>query len=121
MEQAAAAELRFLRRIALAEQVGLGEFAVLGDVRVIVTLGKLADDTVAALVKEIGSYRGPRAPFAHLAESVVDLPQRAAVTVLSSYHPSRQNTNTGVLTEPMLDAVFTRARQLADACRELAR
>ena len=91
------------------------EFAALPDVRVIVTLGKLADDTVAALVKEIGAYRTPRAPFAHLAESVVDLPGRPAVTVLSSYHPSRQNTNTGVLTEPMLDAVFTRARAFAEA------
>ncbi|HEY6235935.1 MAG TPA: uracil-DNA glycosylase family protein, partial [Candidatus Elarobacter sp.] len=91
------------------------EFAALRDVRVIVTLGKLADDTVAALVKEIGAYRTPRASFAHLAESLVDLPQRPGVTVLSSYHPSRQNTNTGVLTEPMLDAVFTRARQLAEA------
>jgi uracil-DNA glycosylase len=84
-------------------------------VRVVVTLGKLADDTVAGLVKEIGAYRTGRAPFAHLAESVVDLPHRAGVTVLSSYHPSRQNTNTGVLTEPMLDAVFTRARELAGA------
>jgi len=89
------------------------EFAALRDVRVIVTLGKLADDTVAALVKEVGAYRGPRAPFSHLAESVVDLPQRSGVTVLASYHPSRQNTNTGVLTEPMLDAVFTRACALA--------
>jgi uracil-DNA glycosylase family 4 len=91
------------------------EFAALANVRVIVTLGKLADDTVAALVKEIGAYRTPRTPFAHLAESVVDLPQRAGVTVVSSYHPSRQNTNTGVLTEPMLDAVFSRARALAEA------
>ncbi|MDQ6926629.1 MAG: uracil-DNA glycosylase [Candidatus Eremiobacteraeota bacterium] len=91
------------------------EFGALRDVRVVVTLGKLADDTVAALVKEIGGYRTRRAPFAHLAESVVDLPQRSGVTVLSSYHPSRQNTNTGVLTEPMLDAVFVRARQLAQA------
>ena len=90
------------------------EFAALPNVRVVVTLGKLADDTVAALVKEIGAYRSARAPFAHLAESVVDLPQAAGVTVLASYHPSRQNTNTGVLTEPMLDAVFARARALAD-------
>lgn len=91
------------------------EFAALRDLRVIVTLGKLADDTVTALVKEVGAYRGPRAPFAHLAESVVDLPGRRAVTVLASYHPSRQNTNTGVLTEPMLDAVFSRARGLIEA------
>ena len=90
------------------------EFAALRNVRVVVTLGKLADDTVAALVKEIGTYRSARMPFAHLAESVVDLPLAAGVTVLASYHPSRQNTNTGVLTEPMLDAVFARARELAD-------
>jgi uracil-DNA glycosylase len=90
------------------------EFAALRNVRVVVTLGKLADDTVAALVKESGAYRTLRAPFAHLAESVVDLPLATGVTVLASYHPSRQNTNTGVLTEPMLDAVFTRVRELAD-------
>ncbi|MEA2687740.1 MAG: uracil-DNA glycosylase [Candidatus Eremiobacteraeota bacterium] len=88
------------------------EFAALTQARVVVTLGKIADDTVHTLVKEIGAYRTPRAPFAHLAETIVDLPGRPGVTVLASYHPSRQNTNTGVLTEPMLDAVFSRAREL---------
>jgi uracil-DNA glycosylase family 4 len=88
------------------------EFAALTNARVVVTLGKIADDSVHALIKQIGRYRTLRAPFAHLAETVVDLPGRPGVTVLASYHPSRQNTNTGVLTEEMLDAVFTRARAL---------
>jgi uracil-DNA glycosylase len=88
------------------------ELAALANVQVIVTLGKIADDTVHALVKESGAYRAPRMPFAHLAETAVDLGGRTGVTVLASYHPSRQNTNTGVLTEPMLDAVFARAREL---------
>jgi uracil-DNA glycosylase family 4 len=90
------------------------EFAALRDARVIVTLGKIADDTMHLLVRESGAYRSRRAPFAHLAESFVDLGELRGVTILASYHPSRQNTQTGVLTEPMLDAVFTRARALSE-------
>ncbi|HTD36424.1 MAG TPA: uracil-DNA glycosylase [Candidatus Limnocylindrales bacterium] len=88
------------------------EFAALRRVRVVVSLGKIADDTVHALIKETGAYRGARAPFAHGAETLAELPGGRNVTVLASYHPSRQNTNTGVLTEPMLDAIFERARAL---------
>jgi uracil-DNA glycosylase family 4 len=89
------------------------EFAALRSARVVVTLGKLADDTVHALVKAAGRYRTRRSPFAHLAETAVELPPAGTLTILASYHPSRQNTNTGVLTEPMLDAVFARASELA--------
>ncbi len=92
----------------------LEELAALSEARVVVTLGRFADDVVHGMVKTAGAYRAPRARFAHLAESFVDLPGRRGVTVLASYHPSRQNTQTGVLTEPMLDAVFTRARALIE-------
>ncbi|MFN2459111.1 MAG: uracil-DNA glycosylase [Candidatus Velthaea sp.] len=88
------------------------EFAALRDVRVVVTLGKIADDTFHALVKKAGKYRSARRPFAHGGETLVSLPSSVEVTALASYHPSRQNTNTGVLTEAMLDAIFIRARQL---------
>jgi uracil-DNA glycosylase len=80
--------------------------------RVIVTLGKLADDTVHGIVKTTGAYRTPRATFKHGAETQIALPASPAATILASYHPSRQNTNTGVLTEPMLDAIFARANVL---------
>jgi len=90
------------------------EFAALRDVRVIVSLGKIADDAVHLLVKRTGSYVTPRARFGHGAETRVTLPGSPRVIVLASYHPSRQNTQTGVLTKPMLDAIFTRARKLLE-------
>lgn len=69
--------------------------------RVVLTLGKIAFDTY---LKVCGVT--PLPAFAH--NRVYDI----APVVLASYHPSRQNTNTGKLTEPMFDAVFTTARRL---------
>ncbi len=87
------------------------ELALLANARVIVTLGKLADDTVHRIFRTRATLVGERAPFAHGSETTYELAGRR-LTVLASYHPSRQNTNTGVLTEPMLDVIFTRASAL---------
>jgi uracil-DNA glycosylase len=81
------------------------ELDLLADVRVIVVLGQFACQSVAAVL----GLR-PRPKFAHLAEHALP----GGRTLLCSYHPSQQNTFTGVLTEPMFDAVFTRARQLGE-------
>ena len=77
---------------------------------VVVCLGGFGYDAACA---ELGLRPAPR--FGHGVEvsvaagEVVDRP----LTLVCSYHPSQQNTFTGRLTEPMLDAVFTRAVALA--------
>ena len=72
------------------------------DAKVVVCLGAFAWDAALRL------YRvRPKPKFAHGAEHRV-----GAVTLLGCYHPSQQNTFTGVLTPAMLDAVLARARDL---------
>ena len=82
---------------------------------VVITLGKIADDSIHALLREEHVYVTPRASFKHGAETRLQTPKGSEVLVLASYHPSRQNTNTGKLTEPMLDRIFARARELVCA------
>ncbi|MFZ5814338.1 MAG: uracil-DNA glycosylase [Bacillota bacterium] len=86
------------------------ELALLPNLKVVLALGKIAFDAYLKLRRQQG-YQLGRPTFAHGAEYPFDgLP-----TLLCSYHPSRQNTNTGVLTRPMWEAIFQRARQLAES------
>jgi uracil-DNA glycosylase len=71
---------------------------------VIVCLGKFAWDAACVLL----GIR-PRPRFGHLAEHRTE----GGPVLLGSFHPSQQNTFTGKLTEPMLDAVFEEARKIA--------
>jgi uracil-DNA glycosylase family 4 len=87
-----------------------GEIALLHQVRLVVTLGRVAHE---AWLRATGwwSAVGPGRPaFAHGA--LTTLPD--GIRLLSAYHPSRQNTNTGRLTRAMWHAIFRRARRVLD-------
>jgi uracil-DNA glycosylase family 4 len=88
------------------------ELRLLTRKRVVLTLGRIGHDS---WLKASGWWeRLParaRPEFAHAAEHAF----ADGTTLLASFHPSRQNTQTGKLTRAMWQRVFTRARQLVDA------
>ena len=85
------------------------EFPLLPRIRVIVALGQIAFTQVLALMESEGmTIPRPRPRFAHGAGCLLQ-GRRPPVELIASYHPSRQNTQTGRLTESMLDEVFRRA------------
>lgn len=76
------------------------------NLRAIVALGKIAHDSVLrACVEKLA-----RTPFSHGAEHRITRPDGAPVALFDSYHCSRYNTNTGVLTPVMFEAVFQKVR-----------
>jgi uracil-DNA glycosylase family 4 len=86
------------------------ELAELREVRVIVCLGAFAWDAALRLLALRGiAVPKPRPRFGH----AVELALPAVPRLLGVFHPSQQNTFTGRLTPPMLDAVLLRARSLA--------
>jgi uracil-DNA glycosylase len=86
------------------------ELELLGGVRVLVALGSFAwDGALRVLAVRGHPSPRPRPRFGHGAEAAVE-----PYALVGSYHPSQQNTFTGVLTETMLDAVFARAAALSE-------
>ncbi|MGN6154418.1 MAG: uracil-DNA glycosylase [Sphingomicrobium sp.] len=78
-------------------------FANLTQVRVVVALGQIAH---VAAARTLGLW--PKSKFSHGAEAAA----ADGRVLLSTYHCSRQNTNTGRLTREMFEAVFERALEL---------
>jgi uracil-DNA glycosylase len=89
------------------------ELAALPNIQVVVALGKIAFDAWLQLLKRRGRRMTPRPQFGHREVVTFDGPPEDGPHVLiGCYHPSRQNTNTGRLTPPMMDAVFRTAHRL---------
>ena len=89
----------------------IGYFArdleLLKNTKVIMCLGKFAWDGVMRILKQFGMTLASPVSFAHGSEA-----KMGSYYLIGSYHPSQQNTFTGRLTEPMIDAVFSRAKEL---------
>jgi uracil-DNA glycosylase family 4 len=88
------------------------EVALLPNVRIVVALGKIAHDAWLQRLKRLGVAASPRPQFAH--GSIARFAAPGVPILMGTYHPSRQNTNTGKLTPSMMVEVFTSARRLLD-------
>jgi len=91
------------------------ELDVLTKVKVVVALGRVAFDNYLGILQRRGLIRS-RAAFAFGHNRMFETAPGQPV-LISSYHPSQQNTSTGKVTEEMLVAVFRRARNLLGRAR----
>ncbi|TBR07081.1 MAG: uracil-DNA glycosylase [Candidatus Nitrosotenuis sp.] len=79
------------------------ELAILKNIKIVVCLGKIAHDSL----KQIFGIKGEK--FSHNNRFAYN-----DKIILSSYHPSRQNTQTGKLTWNQWNRIFVQARNLID-------
>jgi uracil-DNA glycosylase family 4 len=86
------------------------EIGALPDIRTVVALGAIGFHAYLRLLSEQGVACRPRPVFGHASVHVLE----TGVTLIGCYHPSRQNTNTGRLTAPMMDHVFALAKRAVE-------
>ena len=86
----------------------VAEVAALPRIAAVVALGRIAFDSAWRLLADRGIVVRPKPLFGH---GLVYRPATGPA-VIASYHPSRQNTNTGKLTPEMLASVFAEAARL---------
>lgn len=90
------------------------EMMALGNIKVLLGLGKIGFDTAFRTARDVGlvaaEKQRPVPKFGH----GVCYPLHEDLWILGTFHPSQQNTFTGKLTEPMMDSVFTQARELIE-------
>ena len=85
--------------------------AEMGNLKAIVVLGHIAHNSV---VSAFGAKKS-QTPFKHAGCNMLALPDGKSIALFSSYHCSRYNTNTGVLTTAMFRDVFVNVRAFLDA------
>ncbi|MGQ9463521.1 MAG: uracil-DNA glycosylase [Candidatus Fervidibacter sp.] len=97
------------------------ELEILQTAKVIVSIGQIAFQWTLRALKILAeregvklSFSNPHYRFAHNAHYELVDPRRGTLHLLASYHPSRQNTQTGRLTIQMLTEVFAKAKSLAN-------
>jgi uracil-DNA glycosylase family 4 len=91
--------------IATCRRFFLGTLATMPNLHAIIVLGRIAHETVLTAL----DVKRSRFPFAHGAAHEI-----GALRIFDSYHCSRLNTNTGVLTPDMFRAVFAQVREYLD-------
>jgi uracil-DNA glycosylase family 4 len=88
------------------------ELDLLKRLRIVIPVGKLAFEQMLKVFEERGAIiPKPRPKFSHGA--IVNF-GRGLPRLLASYHPSRQNTQTGRLTPDMLDSIFSMVRDIVN-------
>jgi uracil-DNA glycosylase family 4 len=85
------------------------ELRHLPHVRVVVALGRIGFDAWLQVLRRRRIVVSPKPQFGH---GVIVRMSESAPVLIGCYHPSRQNTNTGRLTAPMMETVFHIAKSL---------